>query len=254
MVSVSRMKFHIICILFFATITRAALIPVGTEIQVRLTTEVSSDKPSGQPVSGVVIVPVFVDGLPAIATGTRIGGSTADVKPFAAATDQAAEQPATLRIDFNKIQDQSGHSKPLSCVLEAVDNARESVDSAGIITGITASQTFESRIDQGINKLESRYQQFAEILSGIKGALVKQVNASIDYRPGVEVTLKLTKALEWNAPADSQSGQRDHACQRARRVGRRSAVPNGRAESSYTIGHDQPHVHCNGGATPDSFS
>ena len=113
-----------------------------------------------------------------------------------ASTDQAAEQSAALRIQFTKIENQA-----LYCVLESVDNARESVDNSGLITGIKASETFEARINQGINKLQGRYQGFAQLLSGIEGALVKPVNADIDYKPGVDLTVKLSKELQWNSPA-----------------------------------------------------
>ncbi len=186
-------------LLLFVVAAQPVALPAGTELQVRLTTEVSSDKPSGQPVSGVVIVPVFADGVPRIGAGVHLSGNTADASPFKAATDQAAEQAATVRIQFTKIEDESGHSKPLFCILEAVDNARESVDSSGLVAGVAPSQTFEAKLDQAIDKLESRYQEFAQILSGIKSAFVKQVDPSIDYKPGVEVKLKLTKALEWSA-------------------------------------------------------
>lgn len=167
----------------------------------RLTTEVSSDKPSGEPVSAVVIVPVFANGAPVINAATRVTGNTADASAFRAATDQAAEHPATLRIQLTAIQDETGRSKPLYSVVQSVDNARESVDRTGLITGITASQTIEGEIDKGINKLESSDQQFAQLLSALKGALVKRVDPSIDYKSGVELTIRLTKSLEWNASA-----------------------------------------------------
>ncbi len=187
-----------------AMVAAGAIVPAGTELQVRLTTEASSDKPPGSAVSGVVVVPVFINGTAVIAAGTRVTGNTADASPFRAASDQAAEAAATLRIQFTRIEGAAGHSEPLVCVLEGVDNARESVDSTGLITGIAQSQTFEGEIDKGINKLASQYGQFAQILSGVKGAFVKQVDASIDYKPGVDVTLRLTKPLEWSSPATAR--------------------------------------------------
>jgi len=187
-----------------ASAALGSVIPAGTKFQVRLTSEASSEKPSGTPVTGVITVPVFVNGAPAIATGVRVSGNTADASAFRAATDQAAEQAATLRIQFTRIEDQAGHTKALYSVLSSVDNARESVDANGLITGIAASQTMEAEIDKGISKLESRYSQLAQILSSVKGAFVKEVNASIDYKPGVDLTLTLTKPLEWNAPAEAK--------------------------------------------------
>lgn len=201
MISVYLMKLFA-ALFFFSMVTAwGASVPLGTELQIRLTTEASSDKPSGSAVTGVVAVPVFVDGALAIPAGTRLDGNTADASRFQAASDQTAERPATLRLQFTKIQEAAGHSKLLFCVLVGVDNARESVDSSGLITGIAQSQTFEAQIDRGIKKLASQYEQFAQILSGVKGAFVKDVDASIDYKPGLDLTVRLTKPLDWNSPS-----------------------------------------------------
>jgi hypothetical protein len=181
-------------------IGHAATIPAGTELQVRLLTEVSSDKPAGQPVRAVVTVPVFANAEPALAAGTEIVGQTSDASAAKPAADGAPDQQAKLRLQFSTIQDNSGHSKPLSCVLASIDNARESLDQSGLITGISASQTYEARLDQGIGKLAARNQQFAQLLSGVESAFVKKVDPSIDFKPGVDFAVKLTKALEWDAP------------------------------------------------------
>ena len=196
----------------------AATVPVGTELQVRLTSEASSSKPSGTPVSGVIIAPVYVNGVQVIGTGTHVTGNTADAFAGQLAsnatsadsqnstdTQNTVEKPATLRLQFAKIEDSAHHSQSIYCVLEGVDNAREAVDNSGLITGITPSETYDARIDQGLNKLAEKYQGFAQILTGMKGAFLKKVDASIDYKPGVEVTLKLTRALDWNAPVPPSS-------------------------------------------------
>ena len=197
------MKIRIALLFLTAVAGWSATVPAGTKLQVRLTTEVSSDKPSGQPVSAVLIVPALVGTQPAISAGATLTGTTADANTFQAATDQVKERAATLRLLFTRIQDEGGHAQPLECVVEGVDNARESVDQSGLITGIVASQTMEAEIEKGISKVESRYQQLGQILSSVKGALLKNVDASIDYKPGVELTLRLTKPLEWKAPAAS---------------------------------------------------
>ena len=182
---------------FFALCSRATVIPAGTELQVRLLSEVSSDKPAYQAVSSVVTVPVFINGEPAIAAGTEVIGKTAEASAARPATGTGGEQVAKLRLDFSAIKDKSGHSKPISCVVGSIDNARESVDQSGLITGITASQTYEARLDQGISKLATRNEQFGQLLSSMESAFVKKVDPSIDYKPGVDLTLKLMKDLEW---------------------------------------------------------
>ena len=194
------MNLSLLLIPTFVTAAAAATIPAGTELQARLTTEVSSSNPSGSAVSAVVVVPVFVNGAPVLSAGTRLIGNTADASPFRATSDGVTEQPATLRLQFTRIADTAGQPKPLFSVVIGVDDAREAVDNTGLITGIAQSQTLEAQIDKGISKVASQYGQFAQILSGLKSALVKQVDASINYKPGVDFTLRLTKPLSWTSP------------------------------------------------------
>jgi len=190
-------------VLLIASAAQAVTIPAGTEMQLRLTKEVSSSQPSGQDVSAVVIAPVLVNGAPAISPGAQLTGKTADVRKNQPAQNGSPEQPAQMRINLTKIEDK-GTSEPISCVLVGVDNARESVNSQdGLITGIEASRTFAALADQGVNKLSDKYAELGKILSGVKSAVVKQADPAIDYKPGVEFAVKLTKSLDWKGPAAS---------------------------------------------------
>ncbi|MBV8550597.1 MAG: LssY C-terminal domain-containing protein [Acidobacteriaceae bacterium] len=192
----------IVSIFGLAVALLAATLPAGTEIQLRLTSEVSSDKPSGQPVTAVVIAPVPLNGTGVIGFGTQLTGVTADAHANQPAANGSNEVPATLRLQITTIRDDHGQSKPIACVLEGVDNARESVDQAGLITGITASHTFTSLADVGVNKVESKSESLGQLLSSIKSATVKPADPAIDYKPGVEFTVKLTKPLDWTPSGD----------------------------------------------------
>lgn len=202
MLSARVMKLPMIALVCSLGGLEGAILPVGTEIYLRLTTEASSDKPSGAIVSAVVIAPVLLNGLPALNAGAQLTGNTADAAAAQVATDAGGEKPATLRIQFTKIADASGHSQPLSCTLTSVDNAREKVDDSGLITGIIASQTYEGLLNAGLGKLSG---QFGALLNSAKGAFLKDVDPSIDYKPGVELTVKLTKELNWTTAAPSSS-------------------------------------------------
>jgi hypothetical protein len=186
----------------FAAPSGELTIPAGTEIQLRLTKEVSSEKVSGQPVSAVVIAPVLVNGSVTIGFGSELSGTTADAHPDQPGANGTEEKPATLRLVLTTIRGKDGPSKPISCVVEGIDNARESIDQSGLVTGIKASQTFSALADQGVTKLSSKYGELGQMISGIKSASVKEADPSIDYKPGVEFTVKLTKALTW-APSAS---------------------------------------------------
>jgi hypothetical protein len=189
-----------ICLGIAAGVPATAItVPAGTELQLRLTKEVSSDKPSGQPIAAVVIAPALINGAIAVGFGTVLEGQTADAHANVPAANGTEEQPATLRLVFNKIKapGAGGGGQSVTCVLEGVDNAREALDQSGLITGITASRTFTSLADEGVNKLASKSSQFGGILADIKKAIVKPADPSIVYKPGVEVTVKLTAPLEW---------------------------------------------------------
>jgi hypothetical protein len=181
---------------FLLLATPSIEVPPGTTVDVRLTSPVSSQNPSGASVTAVVIVPVKVNGAVAIPVGTKLSGKTADVKA-ASADDQAA----TLRLVFDKIQPPGEKQQSLSAQLSSVDNARESVGSDGLITGIVASQTWEGRLNAGLEKLQNNHPGLAGLLQNARDAFVKKVDASINYPAGVDLQLKLTKPLTCNPPA-----------------------------------------------------
>lgn len=193
--SVSVLKFTIPLLLVASA---SEQVPSGTTLDVRLTSEVSSDQPSGQKITGVVLAPVFVGDKLIIPSGTQITGKTGDAAKYQEAGEGGTEKPATLRLNFDNIQDTHGQSKQISCVVTGVENAREQVDAtSGLITGIKVSGTYAGQIDRGLEKLGGRHSGLADLLNGVKGSILKKVDPSIDYKPGVDVQLKLTKNVDW---------------------------------------------------------
>ena len=149
----------------------------------------------------MVIVPVFLNGILVIDMGTKVNGTIADVHPFQPANGSSPEEVASLRLQFTQILD-GARSVSLPSTLIAVDNARESVDSSGLITGIQKSQALGSQIDRGITKLSERYGQFGDLLSQVKSSIVKDVDPSIDFKPGVELRLRTTRAFDYTPHAN----------------------------------------------------
>jgi len=179
----------------------AARIPPGTPIQIRLVTELnSSTAKAGQKFEALVIAPVVANGRIVMAAGTTVAGhvtqATAAVKP---------DDQAMLALAFDEIRDSHGVKAAVAAKLTSIDNARESIDSEGRIQGIVASKTGSGRLDQGINKVAEKYPDFAGILGAVKQAVLKDTDANIDFKPGVEMTVALTKPLEWNGAASVAS-------------------------------------------------
>src|ERR1039458_7411415 len=176
---------------------RAMEVPSGTHMEIRLTSAVNTATAKvDQPVDAVVIVPVVAANQIVVAAGVKVKGHIEEVKAAVNPDDQAV-----LGLVFDQIGDARGKKAVLAARLVGVDNARESVDKDGRILGIIASQTGSGRLDQGINKVTEKYSSLGELLGTIKQAVLKPTDANIDYEPGVEMTIELTKPLTWTGDA-----------------------------------------------------
>jgi hypothetical protein len=182
--------------LLLATQLPGVQIPTGSELNIRLTDKVASEAPI-QPaaIHAVVISPVILNGAVAISAGAQLTGT---VKQAKAATDK---DPAQLQLVFSSLADGAQHAN-ISAVITSLDNARETVDDKGLITGIAPGDTFSARIDQGISKLQSndKLAGLAGLITQTKQVLkIQDANPNIDYDAGAEFTLRLTQPLEWRA-------------------------------------------------------
>ncbi|MGD0133797.1 MAG: LssY C-terminal domain-containing protein [Bryobacteraceae bacterium] len=179
--------------LLAAGLAPAARIPSGAQIQIRLTSEINtSTSKMGDPFQALVIAPVVVDGRVAMAAGATLAGHIKEVTAAVNPDDQAA-----LALAFDDIHDASGKKTSIAAKLSGIDNSREKLDADGRIQGIVASKTGSGRLDQGINKVAEKYPSFAELLGTVKQAVLKPTDANIDYKAGVEITIELTKPLDW---------------------------------------------------------
>ncbi len=178
-------------------ITFAVQVPSGTHMEIRLTGAVNTATAKiDQPFDAVVIAPVLAANQIVVAAGVKVKGHVKEVKVAVNPDDQAV-----LGLVFDQISDARGKKAVLAARLVGVDNARESVDNDGRILGIIASQTGSGRLDQGINKVTEKYSGLGELLGTIKQAVLKPTDANIDYEPGVEMTIELTKPLTWTGDA-----------------------------------------------------
>jgi hypothetical protein len=170
--------------------------PAGSEIQIRLKTKISTptSKPK-DPVEAVVIAPVMVEGQFAIPAGAVVRG---DVEKATQST--RPDERSTLLLAFNEIEI-DGTKLKLAARVSSVENARESIDEQGQITGIVASETISGRLDAGLNKLAEHSSGFADILNTVKKAVLKEPESDITYDAGVEMALALTAPLDLKGPS-----------------------------------------------------
>lgn len=169
-------------------------LPAGTEIQIRLKAKVATPTSKAKDaVEAVVIAPVMLEGQFAIPAGAVVRGTVEK-----AAQSSKPDERSTLLLTFSEIEIDGAKVK-LSARVSSVENARESVDDQGQISGILASETISGRLDSGISKLAERAAGFADILGTVKKAVLKEPEGDITYDPGVEVALTLTAPLELKA-------------------------------------------------------
>lgn len=179
----------------------AAKVPAGTQMQIRLTAEVnSSTAKAGDRLTALVIAPVVAGERIAMAAGVLVTGYVKEVTAAVQPDDQAM-----LALAFDEIRDANGVKAALTAKVVSVDNARESVDGQGRIQGIIASKTGSGRLDQGINKVAEKYPSFAEILGTVKQAVLKDADANIDYKAGVEMIIELVQPVEWTGAVNVAS-------------------------------------------------
>ncbi|HLK51169.1 MAG TPA: LssY C-terminal domain-containing protein [Bryobacteraceae bacterium] len=165
-------------------------VPGGTEIQIRLKTKISTQTAREKdPVEAVVIEPVMAGGQFAIPAGAAVRGSVEKT------TASKPDQRAVLVLNFDEIEI-NGAKLKLQAQVGAIDNARESVDDQGQISGLLSSETITGELDTGLNKLASRYSGLADVLAAAKNAVLKPADTDITYDAGTELTLKLKAALD----------------------------------------------------------
>src|SRR5688572_33060156 len=128
----------ILWLLLPSVVAHAITVPAGTEAQLRLMTAVSTDAAkTPESIEAVVIAPVIAgNNVVVIPSGVRLYGKVAERKPA-----ERADTRAVLDLAFSEIASAQNKRVSVKTRLIDVDNARESVDDAGRIIGILASET-----------------------------------------------------------------------------------------------------------------
>ncbi len=172
----------------------AVQVPAGTGLQARLSTKVSTStaKPK-DPVEAVVVAPVLIAGEFVIQAGAKLRG-TVDK----ATNSSKPDERSTLVLAFTELEIDGAKHK-IAARVASVDNARESVDEQGLITGILAGETISGRIDAGLNKLAERASGFADVLATVKKVVLSAPESDITYDVGTDFDLALTAPLELKA-------------------------------------------------------
>lgn len=179
------------------------------EMDIRLTSKIASNSSkSGDKVEAVVLAPTRVQNKIVIPPGTKLSGKIKEVK----STEGKADQRAYLLLEFNQLEGSGGKKIKVTTKVASVDNARETLDDKGGIVGILASETWASKMDQGLGKMGDKLAALAQILGLAKKAVIKDPDPEITYSPGVEMTLQITNKPDLGSlEKDSQAYRGDPA-------------------------------------------
>lgn len=180
----------------FPVSASALELPAGTPIEIRLKTKVSTQNAKAKdPVEAVVLAPVMADNQFAIPAGSIVRGAVEKATP-----SSKPDERSVLVLSFTEIE-VNGTKLKIAAQVAGIDNARESLDDKGQVSGILASETITGQLDSGLDKLAGKYSGLADVLSTVKGAVLKPADNEITYDSGVEMELKLTASLHLETPA-----------------------------------------------------
>jgi len=120
--------------------------PLGTAIQARLLTPISSyTARPGTPIEAIVSTPVCSAGEDALPEDAVLSGVVSKVHRVGLGL---VHESASMEVDFNQLRLPDGRTYSIHAQLTAIDNARERVDGHGVIHGIRATATLSNRVGQ----------------------------------------------------------------------------------------------------------
>jgi hypothetical protein len=161
-------------------------LPIGTNLEVRLTTPVGSARSrAGDLVEGVIIAPVVVAGQTAIRPGTQLRGTVLRAQKCHNSYDRS-----DLVMDMCDLILPGGTHVCLTTRLLAVDNARETVRDGQII-GIAYPHNTANRVSMGFHMLGKLYPAVGYAFDSAMYAFGKTYHREIDYPAGTELTVQL---------------------------------------------------------------
>lgn len=166
----------VVCLAASAAVPRAEDPP--PTLQVRLTSPISSARSRpGDPVSAVSVTSLVVNGRLAATPGCALTGVVLDSR-----RPKGLRGVEVLALAFTRLVDRDQTSHPLATRLIAVDNARERVDGEGRIVG-----------GSPVNVLRLVFNG-VQVARELAAKAVRWIPSEINYKPGAELILHVTKA------------------------------------------------------------
>jgi len=176
-----------------------AVVPAGTVLQIRLRQTISSyGSKRDSPILAEVIAPVVVDGRTILPMRTELQGRIRDVRKVGLGLSR---ETALLDLEFNRIKFPGQAEQDLVGKVSKVDDARETVDAAGRIRGIRATETFAHTL-AGVAIAASAFDPMALLFSLSSSlSIFRLPDSSIILPTGAELHFEVGADLPVSSPA-----------------------------------------------------
>ena len=163
----------------------------GTRLSIRLRNSISSKHSQpGDPVSATLIAPVRINGRELIPSGFIVQGAVADPSPAHKRLNRSV-----LRLTFGSLIGKANQSVAFQGKVLSVDNARESVDSEGVIHGLRPLRRRPTEIEEILMLAASAHPAILASLEVGRLIVAEKEKPHVTYEPGVELWLMLTSPL-----------------------------------------------------------
>ncbi len=172
----------------------AGEIPSGKTLEIRLTRSLASfSSKKGSEVEGVIIAPVLEHGQVLIPMGAKVTGTVRGVRRVGLGL---IHESARLSIEFNHLILPDGSQLTIDTRVAEIDNARESVDAHGRVTGIRSTGTIGYRADNLIAGF-AMFDPIAYLYVTVASARVLRFSEpEIWFPAGTELSVKLLAPVE----------------------------------------------------------
>jgi LssY C-terminus len=179
-----------IALLFFTVALFAQEVPIGTTLEVRLSSATGSHSSHrGDPIEASIIAPVSVQGRILIPQGSSLLGFVANADAIGFGLKHVT---AAISYVFETIRLPSGTTIPVKTQLVEVDTAKERVDDLGIVHGIHPIVSLSSSLAFYTVPLLLIDPTIGIPIWGAKSLIAPSANPEIYFPVGTELTLRLT--------------------------------------------------------------
>jgi LssY C-terminus len=189
----------VLALAFFAANQAAAeVIQSGTALEIRLASSSGSRVSHvGDPVEGVLLSAVVIDGAVVVPAGSSVHGTVTSVVRYGLGFRHFA---AGISYHFDRLRLKSGQEIPIDTVLSRVDTAREHVDDAGRVRALVAGADFSSTLALYAWKSAMWNPIAVGPATFYKMMFLRSPDPEIFFPAGTEMILRLTAPVFVEAP------------------------------------------------------